>query len=547
MNKILLYVHYNKNSGLHAHVLYQIKKLRAAYERIVFVSNSPLSSEHHKALSPCVDDIYERANTGFDFYAWKEAIEREGYESISGYDSVTLMNDTCFGPLFDLQDAHLRMQDDPCDFWGMINHRQRDEIILELGTHIPEHVQSFFLVFKSNVVNSSAWRSFWESMECETNVYQVIAKYEVRLTEILREAGFKYKVMLDTLDLELSREELSYVPVHYCMGGKLPFLKIKALLQNKNPRHFLGEISRICDYPIGLVEDYLSTELQPDKSILYCNKVLNTYSPNPVRHSHIEPGGVAIHVHVYYVDVWERYINYLQALDFPFALYITTDSKSKARDIAALLAERLGDGQVLKEVLVLENRGRDILPWILISEKLSGYDFVLHAHTKRSPTAAEWVGASWQQDIFDTLLEQAPKIAHAFQANKKLGVVIPDIPRYWRYVAPVRRATEAPFVDMMNDLWSDMACRKKVDFENAPLFIMPYGTMFWYRPAALNKITSLVLGPKEVPNEPLPEKTALHALERLIVYVAWDAGFDYAVVPPKEIASGFIDGIIRNQ
>ncbi|KLN54093.1 rhamnan synthesis F family protein [Variovorax paradoxus] len=546
MSKILFYVHYNKNSDLHAHVLYQIKKIRAAYGRIVFISNSPLSSVHKNALSLHVDEIFERANVGFDFYAWKEAVDREGCEKISSYDSVTLMNDTCFGPLFDLEEAHARMSLDPCDFWGMINHRQGSEIIPELGINISEHVQSFFLVFKRTVVQSSSWRLFWASVECEVDVYQVIAKYEIGLTQTLRDAGFAYKVLLDTLNLELSREELSYVPVDYCLNDRLPFLKIKALLQHKNPRHVIGEIERVSNYPIGLIEEYISKDFQPDRSMPYCDKVLNIYSPTSLRLSGAEGKSIAIHVHVFYIDVWRRYVDYLRALDFPYALFITTDTKGKAKDIQALLPEKNSSDLEAREIVVLENRGRDILPWVDISEKLSDYDFVLHAHTKRSPTAADWVGASWQQDIFDTMLEQAGKIINSFQENPNLGIVIPDIPRYWRYVAPVRRETEAPFIGMMNDLWEKMRCEKKVDFENSPTFIMPYGTMFWYRPRALKKITSLALS-KEVPDEPLPEKSVLHAIERLVVYVAWDAGFDYKIVPPKEIASGFADSLVRNQ
>lgn len=548
MSKILFYVHYNKNSDLHAHVLYQVKKLRNIFERIVLISNSPLSSSDKKALSTHVDDIFERANSGFDFYAWKEAIDREGTERLSGYDNVTLMNDTCFGPLFDLQAAYDRMGRDACNFWGMINHRRGEEVIPELGTNIWEHVQSFFMVFKSAVTQSSAWHSFWRGMDCETDVFKVIAKYEIQLTQILQDEGFVYKVLLDTLGLELSREELSYVPADICVDHRLPLLKIKALLQHKNPRHIIGEIERASEYPVELIEEYISSDFQPDKSIFYCDKVLNTYQATSRHLAGAAVASVAIHVHVFYIDVWKKYLGYLKALEFSYALFITTDSESKAEELRSLLPPRKNDVAVEKrEVIVIENRGRDILPWIAISDRLAGYDFVLHAHTKRSPTVADWVGASWQQDIFDTMLEQAGEIIASFQRNPNVGIVIPDIPRFWRYVAPVRPETEAHFVGMMNDLWRRLQCEKKVDFENASAFIMPYGTMFWYCPNALKKISSLTLRAEEVPVEPLPERSVLHALERLMVYVAWDAGFDYRIVPPKEIAPGFVDGIVRNR
>ena len=543
MNNILFYVHYNKNSDLHAHVAYHFEKLRPLFKRVVLVSNSPLSSKHTSRLSTFVDDIFERENIGFDFYAWKEALDREGHARLADYDSVTLMNDTWFGPLFDMGEAYDRMLADACNFWGMINHRRKEEMIPELGTNIPEHIQSFFLVFKREVVNSPSWRAFWGRVECETNVFRVIAKYEVQLTQILCEAGFKYKVLLDTLQLDLAPEELSYVPADYCINNRLPTLKIKALLQHKDPRHIIGEIRRSTSYPVALIEDYITKDFQPDRSVLYCDKVLNVCTPvsSPTWPT------AAIHVHVFYIDVWERYLQYLQVLNFPYALYVTTDSEEKAAEIETLLEQFPTAKREKFEITTLPNKGRDVVPWLRLAEKLGQYDRVLHAHTKRSPTAVGWVGASWQQDIFDAMLEQAPRIAQAFTENPNLGIAIPDVPRFWRYIAPVRREGEAQFIGLMDELWREMGCDKKVDFGSAPAFVMPYGTMFWYRPAALQKMTSLALGPQRVPDEPLPDRTVLHALERLMVYVAWDAGFDYRIVPPKEVASGFVDGIVRNQ
>ena len=543
MNNILFYVHYNKNSGLHAHVEYHFEKLRPLFNRIVLVSNSPLSSEHTGRLSPFVDDIFERANIGFDFYAWKEAMDREGPASMADYDSVTLMNDTWFGPLFDMGEAYDRMLADTCNFWGMINHRRKEEIIPELGTSIPEHIQSFFLVFKREVVSSPSWSAFWGKMKCETNVFRVIANYEVQLTEILCQAGFKYKVLLDTLQLSLAPDELSYVPADYCISYRLPTLKIKALLQHKDPRYIIGEIRRLTSYPVELIEDCISKDLPPDRSVLYCDKVLDpSFQASPSTWAL-----AAIHVHVYYIDVWKKYLRYLQVLSFPYALYVTTVSDEKAVEIESLIEQFPTVKREKCEISISPNKGRDLLPWLTLAEELGQYDLVLHAHTKRSPTAAEWVGASWQQDIFDAMLEQAPRIAQAFAKTPNLGIAIPDVPRFWRYIAPVQHESEAQFIGLMDELWWDMGCEKKVNFRSAPAFVMPYGTMFWYHPVALRKLTSLEIGPYRVPDEPLPDRTILHAMERLMVYVAWDAGFDYRIVPPLEVASGFVDVIVRNQ
>jgi len=50
MNRILLYVHYNKSDDLSSHVLYQLEKLSPLFSRILLISNSCLSTEHLKSL-----------------------------------------------------------------------------------------------------------------------------------------------------------------------------------------------------------------------------------------------------------------------------------------------------------------------------------------------------------------------------------------------------------------------------------------------------------------------------------------------------------------
>jgi lipopolysaccharide biosynthesis protein len=71
-----------------------------------------------------------------------------------------------------------------------------------------------------------------------------------------------------------------------------------------------------------------------------------------------------------------------------------------------------------------------------------------------------------------------------------------------------------------------------------PHFDFPVGTMFWARPAALAPFKRLGLSWKDYPREPVPyDGTILHAIERLVPFVAQGAGYT--------VATTYIRGVTR--
>jgi lipopolysaccharide biosynthesis protein len=60
-------------------------------------------------------------------------------------------------------------------------------------------------------------------------------------------------------------------------------------------------------------------------------------------------------------------------------------------------------------------------------------------------------------------------------------------------------------------------------------FDFPNGTMFWCRPAALKPLLNLRLGWEDYPPEPVPyDGTILHAIERILPFVAENQGYHFA-------------------
>ena len=191
MQRLLLYVHYNKFNFISGHVLYQLENIRPLYSRVVFISNSQLPEDVKSNLvaQHLVDDILERQNSGFDFAAWRDGMKTVGFDQLAHFDSVTLMNDTCFGPLWDLEPIYQKFEnDDEVDFWGMTNYRKDKDF--------NEHIQSYYLSFKKQVIESSTFHEFWQGVQDFTNVQDVIDNYETKVTTNFLDDGFHYKTVL---------------------------------------------------------------------------------------------------------------------------------------------------------------------------------------------------------------------------------------------------------------------------------------------------------------------------------------------------------------
>jgi rhamnosyltransferase len=151
----------------------------------------------------------------------------------------------------------------------------------------------------------------------------------------------------------------------------------------------------------------------------------------------------------------------------------------------------------------------------------------------------------WQKYLLEALLCPIQTVIEVFKANNNVGVVIPDIPDYFRY-NPLFLAKDSSIYAITKKLWERMGCKKMVSFDERLAFVMPYGTMFWYRPVALHPLFNLHLSDQDISDEPLPtDETILYCLERLIVYIAWEMGYDYRIIiSEKNTISGFVDSVL---
>jgi len=244
-------------------------------------------------------------------------------------------------------------------------------------------------------------------------------------------------------------------------------------------------------------------------------------APTPTREvSRSSPLRIGLHAHFFYPELADDFMRRMAANRWPCHLLLTTDSETKARALRESTAgyER---GEVL--IRVVPNRGRDLGPLLttFAEEIARQYDIIGHLHGKRSLIIADArLGETWREFLWQHLLgDRHPMmdiIVDRFAADETLGLVFAADPHLSDWDANLAIAT-------------NLANHMGIEGPLPPFFDFPIGTMFWARPAALRPLLDLGLGWDDYPPEPVPiDGTILHALERLLPFVARRAGYRFA-------------------
>jgi lipopolysaccharide biosynthesis protein len=225
-----------------------------------------------------------------------------------------------------------------------------------------------------------------------------------------------------------------------------------------------------------------------------------------------EPRPCAV-IHAWYPEVLGEILDRLVASGLAWRVILTTTSE-KSEAVRQALNRAAIDG----EIVIGENRGRDILPFLRLADRLldEGVEVVLKLHTKRSLHRQD--GETWRRELLDGLLapHRGRKIIEAFGKDALLGLVAAD-----GHIQP------------LNYYWG--ANRHNVEYLAARLGLAPpsvehdhfvAGSMFWMRLGALRSIFDAHLNIEEFESEGgQMDGTLAHAVERIFLSAARQAGY----------------------
>lgn len=503
MKRLLLYVHYNKYDELSGHVLYQLEQLRPLFSKLIVISNSQLTKSATSTLKDNgVDEVIQRDNLGFDFAAWRDGMAHVGFEDLTDFDSVTLMNDTCFGPLWDISDIVEGFEKRPnVDFWGMTNFRKTK--------YFDEHLQSYFMSFKKHVVASEAFQKFWTSIKTFTDVQDVIDNYETRVTSVLLEAGYRYDAVFNTVAEEegdLIHPDFSYYRPITTLEHKVPFIKLKAFTDNeKKGRLLLDYIANLSTYPVALIKSHLNRYHSPDSLVFINEKIIDPSFKTLKKHEY----RMAIHVHISDLEKLKVFSDKKLSTFY----YFTLSSHLDKNKVENTLLNSFDKDRFQLVSKTFENHYHAL---VFLASHLSEYDFVGHFHTEAFGNEGKLVDEDTRHALVDMLSDEE-KVVSIFDHFPEVGLVFADLSKELYWTDAIGTLNQEQTVKLANE------CRKVI---NHSLHV--FQGFMWLTKDFLENII--------LKDEHIFYDFDENTLPYLFYRKAWDVGIDYRIITLEKIS-----------
>lgn len=535
VKRIAVMAHFDPAGELPPRTLRLMGQLLDVADRLILVSTG-LRSDALELNDPRIT-LVSRPNIGYDFYSFKVGIEAIGNlwaydELIVANDSIYILRDRGFADVFS------RMADVNCDMWAMTVSRQ-----------FAPHAQSYFVVFKKSLLVSPVFFQFWRDVRIIDDKWEIILSYEVGMTQRFVAEGARVEAAFKptlgdylTVAWRLAGHRKAIRPVqfliellhwrrvkasnltHYLwnrIASQLGFVKCEVLRDNPNKLGMGRLASVVGSEHVAEIEAEMARLRTGMRQVREkaggAPNAVNAILPE-FRLSSVVPASLhaelAVVVHLYHVDLADEINRYLENIVAPVDVFVSV--KNVGDYFEAKRAFEAPGRMVFP--YVHENIGRDVGPFmtLLNSGLLSRYLCVCKVHSKKSVYSAK--GQAWRNGLFDSLLGSSYcvlKIADVFRKNPECGIIGPED----------AFITHARFWGGNEIRLRALAARLGMTDQNVFLGFFA-GTMFWFRPAALEGLRALSIQISEFESEAgQRDATLAHVIERVFTLAARHHGY----------------------
>ena len=271
-------------------------------------------------------------------------------------------------------------------------------------------------------------------------------------------------------------------------------------------------LKKTCEQP---KQEYESKRRKPELS--------STRPINSIPVMHTQPGKIAIHLHLYYIDLANDLLPFFAQMPFDFDLFITIVDAKQSQLVEQKAVKLCGNHLVNLKIIVVPNRGRDISAFFVgLKSIYQNYDYLCHVHSKKSLYSGK-EKLDWCKYLFSSLFKSElhiKKIFGLFETEPRIGQIysttFKEMP-YWCHSWLSNQKSSKELFKRMG-LKSDTS--QYIDY--------PVGSMLWARSKALKPLFDLNLSFNDFLNEPSPNDGSIcHAIERSFNIAGYIGGYTF--------------------
>lgn len=478
-----------------------------------------------------IDDVVAAKAFNHPFPALRELLRAATPEDLSGIGTFWFSTGRNFGPFIPAAELIRRRDDSGAEFWGIANYCDEDAVVMEMNffSLSGKALRSELfrrLVAQADSGDRSNSAKMLELSRLLTKNFSFATWVKLSDERPIKVMRFEPPFSINAADRMIRDYGMPLLPLAAFKAGGTELFSISG-----NIVRALRE--RFPEYPEKPMLDHLR-EVSPLSTLKNCPGMLRILKV--AREAEVADFAlkVAVKAHLFYEDSLPIAVDALKNIPSDFDLYCTTCSEQIARMLREQTRAALPRLRRL-EVVMVKNRGRDILPWLTtFAETEKEYDVILKFQVKKRLQQPSVLGQTWYNYNLACLLGSAAVVSDIlkmFRDEPDLGVVFPSYPPVITATSPYAYRGSAAMQAMFRKTFRRCAPGAPAE-TGIPIF--PAGTIFWYRPAAVRPLFAAGFKSEEFPPEPLPPLTLAHIIERMVPYAAQSAGYGCRLVMAEE-------------
>jgi len=262
IKRLFLFAGYDPNGVINSALVYYINTLQL-YGDVVLCMDNKFNKHEIKKLKMHPLSVFITRHKEYDFGSYKRAFQYAKSNNIlKDYDYVYLVNDSVFGPMFNIKKILNKIETAPFDACGMVVSSHK--------TH--EFMESWFVRLNKKIFMSQWFDEFISSVKKEPDKNVITIKYEHGLTNLIKNNGCSWGGLFTV------RGRKTYNNPKYLFKHGCPFVKKTSFTRHN------GALGKQIKYILKHSDESARNVVIKTVNHLYGKEYLNRFlTSNPIK------------------------------------------------------------------------------------------------------------------------------------------------------------------------------------------------------------------------------------------------------------------------